>query len=302
MGTLLSGGERPESFSLDELTFCHKLPELLELECPICLQVMINDPCLVSCCGHHFCGYCITQAKRSNNACPYCKADNYETMPDKGLERNIKTLRVKCTCNTSGCGWQGELSSLIDHLKKNEREGDCPCAVVECMNKCGHKQERHELGGHEKEVCPKRRYQCSHCGHKATYEAVTDKHYGVCQRYPILCPNGCDSIKHPLERRFMKKHIEKECPLTYIVCDYEKEGCGWKGQRRHFEEHCSKECVKHLRLVNERTKCLEEENKDLKRDVKELNGLVKKAASELRKQSVEIEKLQKHMRELQQCK
>ena len=38
------------------INYAHKI---LEQECPICLQVMLIDPHLVSYCGHQFCDPCI---------------------------------------------------------------------------------------------------------------------------------------------------------------------------------------------------------------------------------------------------
>ena len=83
-------------FSQDELTFLEEPPKQIEIECPICLQVMLNDPHLVSCCGHHFCRTCV---KDSNGACPYCNEKEYQTMPDKEHLCIINGLKVNCTNN-----------------------------------------------------------------------------------------------------------------------------------------------------------------------------------------------------------
>ena len=300
MGNVFFGEKKPpESFSLDELVLCDPLPNLVDLECPICLQVMLYDPCLVSCCGHHFCGYCITQAKRNKRNCPYCKTENYDTMADKGLERIIKSLRVKCTGHLKGCQWKGELIDLVDHLKRDSREGECLYSIVECKYKCDYKKERNELSNHEVTSCPKRPYQCEYCGYKSTYVIVTTEHTSTCQRYPISCPNHCEE-EMILERRFMDKHLVENCPLAKVTCDYHKDGCNWKGERQALEFHYAQNCPSHLMFVHKRTNRLEKDNGDLKKEIKELNSLMKNAARELREQSNDIRQLQAQIRELKQ--
>ena len=79
-------------YSKNELTVVEEPPKLLELECPICLQVMLNDPHLVSCCGHHFCGPFITKIQSRNEPCPLCKERNYKTTINKGTQCNINSI------------------------------------------------------------------------------------------------------------------------------------------------------------------------------------------------------------------
>ena len=67
------------------------------------LQVMLNDPHLTSCCGHHFCETCINRVKDSNGACPYCKEKEYQTMPNKDRLRIISGLNVNGKENLKIC-------------------------------------------------------------------------------------------------------------------------------------------------------------------------------------------------------
>ena len=64
-------------FSMDidveMLIFLTTPPDYLHLKCPICLELLLDDPYLVSCCGQHFCGRCIT--KPSLLCCPLCGVD-----------------------------------------------------------------------------------------------------------------------------------------------------------------------------------------------------------------------------------
>ncbi|MBM3931312.1 MAG: hypothetical protein FJ336_08590, partial [Sphingomonadales bacterium] len=49
------------------------IPEGEKLECPICMDVIQNE-CLVTKCGHKYCGKCINQWLEENSSCPYCRA------------------------------------------------------------------------------------------------------------------------------------------------------------------------------------------------------------------------------------
>ena len=74
-----------KQFTKGELTFVKELPEHVEIECPICFLVMLEDPHLTSCCGHHFCGTCIKTVKDTNGVCPYCNKMSFDTLSDKNL-------------------------------------------------------------------------------------------------------------------------------------------------------------------------------------------------------------------------
>ena len=315
MGQALTSflGSQQETFSKDELIFCHPLPEHVEIECPICLQVMLWEPYLVSCCGHHFCGPCIQQVKKTSNFCPLCKTADYQAMPDKGLERIIKTMTVKCMHHAQSCQWEGELQLLPDHLCRKKREGECPYAVVPCVNECGFKNERRLLDKHELHDCSKRSYNCRYCGYRSTYEDVTSNHLDICLMYPVHCPNRCSqTLKLPRKR--IRSHLNEDCPLVDVSCDYKWAGCSWEGFRRDLEIHYERTMNEHLLLVSKETESLQNEkkslkkevnelrneNKSLKRDVSELLILTKKAASELRRQSDDIEGLKVDLRDLRQ--
>ena len=294
--SLFQYGSPPESFLKDELTFLHPLEDHLEIECPICLQVMLHDPYIVSCCGHHFCYYCITQTKRRDSSCPYCKSTSYDMIPDKGLDRIIKSLPVKCTEHRSGCKWNGILQTLSDHLSKQNREGECLYVAVACKSGCNYRDARCKLAFHEETACPKRPYVCMYCEHKSTYEDITGVHINTCDMFPVQCPNICNRSL-VLQRRMVKGHLKDECPLEIVSCIYKDEGCKWKGQRKELSLHCENNMTEHLHLVSKVTQSLREENTSIKIELNELKSLTKKAASELRRQSSELDKLKNELKE-----
>ena len=287
----------PDTFSRDELYFTERVPEHLDLECPICLQVMW-DPYLVSCCGHHFCGECIEQARKTNPFCPLCKSKDYQTICDKGLQRTIASLSVKCINYSKGCRWEGRLQDLPAHTSRKSREGECTLVTVACKNGCGYVDERWRLSSaHEQLNCPKRMYSCTYCGYYNTHEQVTGPHLSTCKEFPINCPNNCrDSFKLP--RRRINAHLRNECPLSDVKCDYEWAGCEWEGFRRDMEIHLDRNCNEHLCLVSKVTISVQEENRKLKKEMDELRKLTRKATTELRVQTCEINSLKSEVRQL----
>ena len=300
MGESLSGfwDPPPESFSRDDLDFLRPFPEHLDIECPICLQVMLNDPHIVSCCGHHFCGYCIRKTRSRDDSCPICKTQGYQSMADKGLERKINSLGVKCLMVSDGCQWEGELHSLAHHLAKPKREGECKFAVVECRNKCGVKQSRANLTAHEILECPKRVYQCPHCQvYKSSYENVVSSHVPTCDMVPVECPNGCNPSR-TLLRGQLDSHLKKACPLEEVPCAYAWAGCKKRHQRKLAEQHCKQFANQHLAIVAQNTKTLSAKNHELETEVQALRNENKRISAEVKRQAGEIQSLRSEISEL----
>ena len=111
----------------DEIEFIQEPPK--EFECPLCLQIM-KAPSLSSCCGHHFCRSCIDRAVARNKACPLCKEQPFHVFLNKDIQRQINSLRVRCSNLSRGCKWEGMLGDLERHL--DARGGDCDYVTVQC--------------------------------------------------------------------------------------------------------------------------------------------------------------------------
>ena len=103
-------------------------PNIMEWECPICLLVL-REPCLVSCCGRNFCRACIAVVQDKGEKCPICRFIAFTSMHNKGLERILQSLLVKCESERLGCAWSGELRTLDRHL-----EAVCLYADVRCKH------------------------------------------------------------------------------------------------------------------------------------------------------------------------
>ena len=280
-------------YSKDELTFVEEPPKLLELECPICLQVMLNDPHLVSCCGHNFCGPCIKKLQEVKGPCPLCKHRGYQAMVDKKAQRNINGLHVYCINNKEGCKWNGELKNLSSHLQRGKREGECQYVRVDCkyryMNttdtlfrsfkisilyglthdpfkSCDFNNQRYKVSEHEKSDCPNRPYTCEYCGEDDTYALITDGHHPICKEYPVFCPNKCTEDKMPRYR--LQGHLNTSCPLQSIECEFSWAGCKVKPKRQDLPKHCSDNIQQHLSFVAKACQELKKENARMKERLK----------------------------------
>ena len=121
-------------------------------ECCVCL-LLLREPHLVSCCGSHFCHGCIDQVRRAGGPCPFCAESQFSSMRNKGMEREMKQMRVWCTHHERGCEWSGELGKLEAHT--NLQSGDCRYVEVECAWGCGAKMERRFYQEHEAKSCQK---------------------------------------------------------------------------------------------------------------------------------------------------
>jgi len=49
------------------------IPKGETLKCPICLDIILIE-CLVTKCGHKYCGKCINKSLENSSLCPYCRA------------------------------------------------------------------------------------------------------------------------------------------------------------------------------------------------------------------------------------
>ncbi len=140
-----------------ECDFFDPPPEVLQTECPVCLQI-IREPQQVTCCGKKFCQSCLQTIKDRNKPCPLCKAKNYTSFTDKGFRQSLYGLKVRCSHQREGCEWTGELRQLDEHLNtdpqpENQLEG-CPLTTIHCDFHhvgCTVKLPRRDMSEHLKE-------------------------------------------------------------------------------------------------------------------------------------------------------
>lgn len=119
--------------------------------CNIC-HLPSRNPYISACCGHIFCKSCLEAAKKSTTvitACPVCRSEEYVAIPNKQIDRLVRSLHVFCSNKEKGCKWQSEVNDVINHL--NDANG-CQFQDVNCFNDCGEILQRQYLLIHLKTV------------------------------------------------------------------------------------------------------------------------------------------------------
>ena len=160
-------------------------PEAFQTKCPICLLVL-RTPHQVSCCGYNFCKTCISQHQLEARPGPVCRAAKFDAFHDKRLQRSLNKLHIRCTHETVGCKWTGELGMLDKHLNKNPREDEqllgCEFTEIKCLY-CTKLFQRRNVQAHQLE-CPRRRKYYNDT--KLNYQNVATKHWTA-----VPCPKNC---------------------------------------------------------------------------------------------------------------
>ena len=261
-------------------------PKELHYECSICLMVL-RQPCLVECCGHHFCKWCLDGVTKEKKTCPLCNQEELNSMRNKGLERVLNEKRVYCSNKKIGCEWSGELCQLDSHLNESVNTASpksdikryldgCQFVEVRCKF-CPATLKRNEMKKHLDE-CSNKPIQCKHCkNHTATPQDMTEKHEAVCPKFPVVCPNKCGATMH---RRNVGKHVETTCPLSKLQCAYRHVGCEVVLTPKEMEKHAKSPLgvASHLDLMDKAYASLkasksgkgEEEKKALIRQIDDL--------------------------------
>ena len=198
-----------------------------QIHCPICLQIL-QEPYQSSCCHKNFCRNCIDAVKETKRSCPLCQKTFYDLRPNKEVEILLKDLQVRCSHCTNGCKWTGKLAHHEQHLNLNpspeSRVEGCAFVELQCFYGCGDELQRHLLDEHEKEDCCMRPYSCGHCHeYSSVFLDVVYIHWRECRLFPVSCHQNC-GLKS-IERQNLKHHIDNECPLTVIKCDFHYAGC-----------------------------------------------------------------------------
>ena len=260
-------------------------------ECPLCLLVL-KEPCLISCCGHKYCRACIELVKRDSKPCPLCNAKDFSFLQERGLERFLKDLDVWCTYRGDGCDWKGKLGSLELHLNINPSPESqltgCQFVGVKCMHHCGDWFERRHISIHQTEQCTERPYSCQYCkDYNSTFKNVTEVHYGMCDDYPVNCPNNCQ--EQPLKRHELESHLENDCPLVTIDCPFSHAGCDAQFPRENMPEHM-KDTATHLTLLASVTHSLVKQNQALVRENRQFKEKLETTEEEVGKLKVAMTK------------
>ena len=276
-----------------ECEFVEPPPKILTTECSICLQIPRN-PHQVSCCGQRLCKSCIERTWSENKPCPLCNQLDFTATLDKNVQRHLSDLKVYCTNKEQGCEWVGELRHLDHHLNANPRSDEeltgCEFVELSCKHGCGGRFQRSSLTEHHNN-CPSRPFSCEYCNHVSTYRDVVTNHWVECPKCPLQCPNSCEDS--PIERQNLKYHLNKECPLGKVSCEFQYAGCTAHLQRRDMAAHMRDYTPQHISLLSSTIRILAADIRDGIRQ-QETEGVVKQEQAEAKARQKERErKLQK---------
>ena len=246
------------------------------LLCSICLD-LASQPKQCEDYGK-FCSECIE--KNGRRPCPNCRTNKPRYFRDARSKqiflcialpmyllsgrREINALQVRCANSERGCQWTGTVCTLDNHI------ASCQFALVPCPNKCEEDKGtgellliRKHLDQHLKTKCPKRAYECPHCGEKGTFVSITEDHDQVCEKKIVACPNKRSGCSLSMERGKAQEHVSSDCEYTEVACVYESLGCGVRMLRRDREKHEKKNREKHVDFSLDTVRSLSEQHKTL---------------------------------------
>ena len=182
---------------------------------------------------------------------------------------------MRCANTERGCQWTGTVGTLDDHITS------CLFALVPCPNKCeGDKGAgellliKKHLDQHLKTECPKRAYECLHCGEKGTFTSIIEDHDQVCEKKIVACPNKGSGCSVSMERGQTKEHVSSDCEYTEVACVYESLGCGVRIPRKNIIEHQENEDKVHLNVMLKSFSLLKEQHETLSEQHKTLSATV----------------------------
>ncbi len=244
-----------EEYGGHEVEFIDSIPD--RYKCTVCTRVL-KDPELTVCCGQHFCSTCLQQwfTKQHKKSCPHCRneAPKFKHVENKGLKSEINELKIFCPNKTHGCSWTGELGGLKEHLTRSEGNG-CDFAEIDCPNNCGVKVIRNNLPTHIITACSHRQDNCHYCGKQDTLAALSE-HKNVCPKFPLACPNNCDSL--PMHREKMPGHLQI-CPKRKQACPFEEDGCTVQLKPGELDKHMETHAIQHMCMIAKANKAMREE-------------------------------------------
>ncbi len=267
-----------------------------QTECSVCLLVL-RSPHLTGCCGNNFCKECIERVQKDGKACALCNAEGFTLTYNREKDVTLKQIEVYCTHRKIGCEWKGELEMLDKHLNvdpelEKQLEG-CAFAELQCWHVgCGQNFQRCLIAKHQFRECPRRPFSCEHCHeYESTYRDVATNHWPMCKCYPVSCPHKC--IQNALQRQNLQKHLNEECPLQEIECEFKYSGCETKLPRKDMLEHLKENVAGHMSLLARQNQALAQAQKAVE---EQIERLTKDYRQTIEERDEQIERL---MREIQ---
>ena len=274
----------------DRCLFVGQLPSYLHLKCPVCLETLLPEPYLFTCCGHHLCVKCVRKLQKM--PCPLCKAEDvgggvHARVPDKGQTRALNSLRVYCPNKERPCEWVGEFSALRSHLVEY-----CAYVLLKCKFNCGSLVARRNMTVHESEKCSHRPATCQYCETYSTTFVQVKKHELECPKAEITCPHNCDASSFLREN--LSQHLQG-CSKVPVNCTFAHAGCKWQGPNSTLDCHLEQMWKQHISLITLHTtqQTLKEQNAKISALSAKV-GSQEAAINELTKEIEAMKRLQNH--------
>ena len=147
------------------------------------------------------------------------------------------------------CSYSSTYSDMVDN-----HWPECPQYPLQCPNNCEDSPIQRQHFVDHKTTCPIRPFSCEYCNHLSTYRDVVDNHWPECPQYPLQCPNSCDDS--PIKRQLLEDHLQKECPLGIVNCEFQFAGCTAQVQRRDLAAHIRDNILQHISQLSNTTRIL----------------------------------------------
>lgn len=234
-------------------SFIKEVPS--HLTCIICKRpCRARDFCCSGCCGMTCCSSCLENAVSQKELCPYCKENELFISPwpvkFERRDQEVSGLDVYCINREKGCGWQGRLGSIDDHLAIGNTDG-CQFHEFPCPCNCDKILQRRHMTAHVRNKCPNYEIDCQYCHFNAKRYFINGEHQNICPKFPLTCPNNCEI--GTVFREDMENHRE-QCPLELVQCVYHNVGCTATMLRKDLEQHRNDNLMEHLKLELANTK------------------------------------------------
>ncbi|TKR76893.1 hypothetical protein L596_017965 [Steinernema carpocapsae] len=238
MVTIAGGYDHPNAPSDGsdvDVIFADALPE--ELQCPLCSQALRMPMRLT--CGHAVCHGCVPELK--SKTCLKCtqQVDVSVVHLDRGLQKAIQQLQVKCSYVANGCPWRGVLKDLQVHVN------GCELRDIVCPRGCGDFFPKKDERKHFETECSKKMVVCEDCQKEVSQRGI-EVHRKVCPMVLISCPNQCELLERPREE--INLHLAT-CPKVGSSCPFAEFGCTYMGGRELLQKHMKEEPIRHLSLL-----------------------------------------------------
>ena len=114
----------------------------------------------------------------------------------------------------------------------------------------------------------------------------------------MQCPKGCGQN---VEARNLDKHVQSECPMELVPCDFQLTGCPRRVARRALKEHNTENVEFHLGLINRAAVQRDERMANLERALRSREMELQKLSQTLEKERAErLEMMESYDKKIQE--